>query len=573
MVCSELELLEQSWYQVLGAVFDRLAQVLLKLSVRVFALQRILCWTGESPAVRDNPELLFSLCAITSASTKDTYVLESVDPPTKGTFEVDPSKVLNANTDSNPLKTPDIGLLTHKNVACVLSMLKERYKNGKIYTTADPLLVAVNPFKDLGNATDEWIEYYRDLPDITTAEPHVFKIARVALNNLEEYGNSQTIIVSGESGAGKTEATKHMMRYFAAASTRASRVQDAIMAGNPVLEAFGNAKTIRNNNSSRFGRFMKLEVSTAGGILSGEVTNFLLEKVRVVSQEPQERSFHIFYQLLKGADERMRETYRLRPMKEYKFLTERSGGCFDIKGVDDAQDFVEVRKSFASMNLSTEDESSVFSILSGVLLIGNTKIIAKDIQGVPDGASILPETSGILMESAELLFVDYEELVYRILKKETKVGNNMVEGPRTFREADMIIKSIAKHVYDQLFAWLVRYLNREIAPSKGFSGFIGMLDIFGFEVFELNSFEQLLINITNEHLQKHFIDVIFENETKLYRKEGIPTEALVWTDNMNIMNALCGPHNSVFSVIEDTCLGLRASDEVCIRPLFCHGAF
>ncbi|KAL8426640.1 hypothetical protein Efla_005897 [Eimeria flavescens] len=523
--------------------------------------ERMLCWSNKSPAVVADPSLLFALCVICPGSTRDKYVLEQVKPPARDRFEVDPSTVLNANTEEEELISEDIGLLSHKNVACVLSMLKTRYLAGKMYTMADPLLVAINPFKDLGNATPKWMDYYRSASNALQTEPHVFRIAKCALANMEDYDRSQTIIVSGESGAGKTEATKQIMRYFASASRGSNRIQEAIMAGNPLLEAFGNAKTVRNNNSSRFGRFMQLSVSRARGIMNGAISNFLLEKVRLVSQEPKERSFHVFYQLLKGADEDMRRQYHLRRIDEYAFLTERSGGCFDIEGVDDRQDFAELRSSFASMGLPAEDESSVYSILSGVLLIGNAKVIEKEMQGVPDAAFASADSVALIIEAAELLFVDSATLTHNVLRKHTKVGNQVLEGPRTHRDATMVIKSIAKHVYDRLFSWLVEFLNKAIAPPNGFGKFMGMLDIFGFEVFEQNSLEQLLINITNEHLQKHFIDVVFEIETKLYKSEGVPTEALVWTDNLQIMNALCAPRDSVFAIIEDSCLGVRATDE------------
>ncbi|XP_026193989.1 myosin-B/C [Cyclospora cayetanensis] len=519
------------------------------------------CWTPEGPAVAANPSLLFSRCVICPGSTSDKYILEQINPPSRDVFEVDPSSVFNANSEEDELAMPDIGMLSHKNVACVLSMLKTRYQARKIYTLAEPLLVAINPFEDLGNTTQKWIDYYRTAPNCLETEPHVFRTARQALSNMEEYNRSQTIVVSGESGAGKTEATKQVMRYFAACSTGDNRIQEAIMAGNPLLEAFGNAKTIRNNNSSRFGRFMQLSISSSEGIMHGAISNFLLEKVRLVSQEPNERSFHIFYQLLKGADAGMRQQYHLRNLEDYAFLTARSGGCFDIPGVDDREDFQELRQSFASMGLSQEDESTVFSILSGCLLIGNAKVTSHEMQGVPDAAFVSAESLAAIKEAADLLFVNSSALVEHILQKQTKIGNQVLQGPRTFREADMMIKSVAKHVYDQLFAWLVRFLNKAIAPDGEFGVFMGMLDIFGFEVFEQNSLEQLLINITNEHLQKHFIDIVFEIETKLYQSEGVPTEALVWTDNVRIMETLCGSRDSVFAIIEDTCLGLRATDE------------
>ncbi|EPR64013.1 myosin C [Toxoplasma gondii GT1] len=520
------------------------------------------CWTADCPAVKADPTLVFAKCIVVGGSMDTQLELEQVDPPARGTFTVAPTDVFNANELIEPETVDDIGYLPHTNVACVLDVLKSRFLRSIIYTTAEPLLVAINPFKDLGNTTDAWISTYRNASKPEMLPPHVFKTARAALEDLEGYKKNQSIIVSGESGAGKTEATKQIMRFFASASSEVrTTIQDTIMAGNPILEAFGNAKTIRNNNSSRFGRFMMLDVSSHRGIQHGSISNFLLEKVRVVSQEANERSYHIFYQLLKGATSEMRAKYHLRSLKEYAYLNGKNGGCYDVPGIDDKADFEEVLQSLDAMQITGSKRHSVFSILSGLLLIGNVSIEGKDAQGVPDAAYISPQSEEILEEACQLLSVDDAALKKEILVKSTKVGPQVIEGVRTKDEAKTSVLSLSKNVYDKLFDWLVRQLNSLIDAPDGMPNFIGILDIFGFEVLEVNSLEQVLINITNEYLQKHFIDVVFDMETKLYQAEGVPTEALEYTDNLALVGALCGKNDSFFALLEDACLGIRSTDE------------
>eukprot|EP01054_Gregarina_sp_Poly1_P006235 Gregarina_sp_Poly_1__6234@NODE_3303_length_1198_cov_513_079576_g2096_i0_p1_GENE_NODE_3303_length_1198_cov_513_079576_g2096_i0NODE_3303_length_1198_cov_513_079576_g2096_i0_p1_ORF_typecomplete_len336_score54_34Myosin_head/PF00063_21/3_4e79TniB/PF05621_11/0_00047ABC_tran/PF00005_27/0_0028AAA_22/PF13401_6/0_02T2SSE/PF00437_20/0_033AAA_30/PF13604_6/0_052AAA_16/PF13191_6/0_062RsgA_GTPase/PF03193_16/0_15Sigma54_activat/PF00158_26/0_14PPV_E1_C/PF00519_17/0_54PPV_E1_C/PF00519_17/1_2e03AAA_10/PF12846_7/0_ len=294
-------------------------------------------WTDLAPSVKEHPETVFAKCLILPGSNEQEVKVRQLEPSEyEGQeFSVPRNRCYNANDDAvDPCSLRDIGLLQHQNTAAVLYFLYKRFMSNQIYTTADPLLVAINPFRDIGVCTDDWIIKYRDIKDIRKLPPHSFGVAREALDNLHNVNKSQTIIVTGESGAGKTEATKHCMRFFASAKSGIDlRIQNAVMAANPVLESFGNAKTIRNNNSSRFGRFMQLLVAAKGGILNGRVQGFLLEKVRVVSQQPNERSYHIFYQFLKGATSEEKKKYKLQSLKDYKNLVLASGGCFDAPGI------------------------------------------------------------------------------------------------------------------------------------------------------------------------------------------------------------------------------------------------
>lgn len=519
-------------------------------------------WTDAAPSVQEDPSLLFVRCLVHPGSTRQILKCSQVDPPhlgdaSKNTFDVPAAKAWNTNVQIDPMTYGDIGMLPQTNIPCVLDYLRHRFMNNQIYSTADPLLVAINPFKNLGNATDAVIQQYREAADSLKLAPHVFRTARCALENMYDYKVSQTIIVSGESGAGKTEATKQMMRYFAFNQTgnTNSTIQNAIMAANPVLEAFGNAKTIRNNNSSRFGRFMQLDVAENGGIRYGSIVAFLLEKSRIVTQEDDERSYHIFYQLLKGASSDMKSKYKLKTLKEYKMLNPK---CHDVPSIDDVEDFKMVCESFKNMRLTEEQIGTIFSLLSGILLMGNVEFTATSIDGIDDAAKIT--NKAVFEEACGLLFLDPASVETELTVKITSAGQNQIRGPRKVNDTEVLRSSLCKAIYEKLFLWLIRNLNTSIEPPEGFKNFIGMLDIFGFEVFKNNSLEQLFINITNEMLQTNFVDIVFKKEAALYKSEGIACPELKYTSNAAIIELLCAKGKSVLSLLEDQCLAPGGSD-------------
>eukprot|EP01056_Protomagalhaensia_sp_Gyna25_P005567 Protomagalhaensia_sp_Gyna_25__5566@NODE_760_length_2680_cov_63_492238_g596_i0_p1_GENE_NODE_760_length_2680_cov_63_492238_g596_i0NODE_760_length_2680_cov_63_492238_g596_i0_p1_ORF_typecomplete_len866_score208_02Myosin_head/PF00063_21/1_9e186TniB/PF05621_11/0_0065TniB/PF05621_11/76TniB/PF05621_11/1_3e04ABC_tran/PF00005_27/0_0049AAA_22/PF13401_6/0_091AAA_22/PF13401_6/9_1e02AAA_22/PF13401_6/2_2e03AAA_16/PF13191_6/0_12RNA_helicase/PF00910_22/4_7RNA_helicase/PF00910_22/2e02T2SSE/PF00437_20/0_2AAA_19/PF len=527
-------------------------------------VRNFVVWTDLAPSVKDNPETVFAKCVVLPGSNDKEVKVRQLEPPEyEGQeFTVSRSRCYNANDESvDPASLRDIGLLQHQNTAAVLFFLYKRFMNNHIYTTADPLLVAVNPFRDIGVCTDDWIAKYRDVKDIRKLPPHSFGVAREALDYMYSFNKSQTIIVTGESGAGKTEATKHCMRFFAASkSSMDLRIQNAVMAANPVLESFGNAKTIRNNNSSRFGRFMQLTVAAKGGIVNGKVQGFLLEKVRVVSQQPNERSFHIFYQFLKGATAEEKKKYKLEGLKNYNNLIKNSGGCFDAPGIDDVEEMDLVRKSLVSMQLSPTEIHAIFSIVAGVLKLGNVEFVGKNIDGADDAAELEPKSMETLREACSLLFLDDFQKVADGLRTTFKqIGGEDVMMRVQKRDAYLLCASLGKAMYDTLFKWIIKRLNATIEPER-FDKFMGMLDIFGFEIFEDNSLEQLLINITNEFLQKNFVDIVFERESRLYREEGVSTTELVFTDNKDVIDCLIGKRNSVFACLEDGCVAKNSTD-------------
>lgn len=395
--------------------------------------------------------------------------------------------------------------------------------------------MAINPFKNLGNTTDEWVEKYRNVQDLRQLEPHIFYTSRRALDNLYEYKQNQTIIVSGESGAGKTEAIKQMMRFFAVGSKGDHSIQDAIMAANPVLEAFGNAKTIRNNNSSRFGRFIKLQVSRDGGIRFGSVLSFLLEKSRILTQDENERSYHIFYQLIKGAPEDMKKKLHILDVKDYKFINPK---CIDADGIDDVGDYKLVLKSLEDMKLSQQQIETIFSIVSGVLLMGNVEFTKADLPGFDDAAEISSASKRDFDTACELMFLDKFKVEQALLEKITFAGGSEIKGRWKCEEAKVLAASLSKAIYEKLFEWIINNLNKIIEPEGGFDKFIGMLDIFGFEVFKNNSLEQLFINLTNEMLQSNFVNIVFKREAELYVSEGIPAPVIEYTTNYKVSSTI-----------------------------------
>ncbi|KAL8447765.1 hypothetical protein Emag_004173 [Eimeria magna] len=391
-------------------------------------------WSSSSPALKQDPDLMFTLCTVQPGSAADKVILKQIEPPREEVFEVPASQVFNANTNLDPLTYNDIGTIPHQNIPCVLDFLRVRYINKVMYTSVEPLIVAVNPFQDLQNGTPEVIAQYRDAADCEKLPPHIFQISRRAVDNLHGVKKSQTIVVSGESGAGKTETTKQLMKYFASARSGNldTRIQQAIMAANPVLEV--GPKYYREQTQLR--EFRELLVET-------------------VSSEAQ------------------------------KQITE----------------FEAVVKAFESMGLKEEQRHTIWSVVSGVLLMGNVKTSGKKEGGIDNAAVIAGESANVLRDACDLLFLDYNRVATELTVKVTYAGNNKVEGRWTVEDSDMLRGSLAKAMYEKMFLWIIQALNSSIEPKGGFQTFMGLLDIFGFEVFQNNSLEQLFINITNEMLQ------------------------------------------------------------------------
>ncbi|XP_078286551.1 myosin-9 isoform X1 [Rhinoraja longicauda] len=423
-------------------------------------------------------------------------------------------------------KVEDMAELTCLNEASVLHNLKERYYSGLIYTYSGLFCVVINPYKNLPIYTEEIVEMYKgkkrhELP------PHIYAITDTAYRSMLQDREDQSILCTGESGAGKTENTKKVIQYLAhVASSHKSRkeqqstvlaygeLEKQLLQANPILEAFGNAKTVKNDNSSRFGKFIRINFDVNGYIVGANIETYLLEKSRAIRQAKDERTFHIFYYLLSGAGEHLKTDLLLEGYNNYKFM---SSGHITIPGQQDRELFQETMEAFKIMGISGDELLAMLKVVSAVLQFGN--IMFKKERNT-DQASMPDNTAA--QKVCHLLGINVTDFSRAILTPRIKVGRDYVQKAQTKEQADFAVEALAKATYERLFRWLVMRINKALDRTKRQgASFVGILDIAGFEIFELNSFEQLCINYTNEKLQQLFNHTMFILEQEEYQREGI----------------------------------------------------
>ncbi|CAI9097053.1 OLC1v1033349C1 [Oldenlandia corymbosa var. corymbosa] len=420
----------------------------------------------------------------------------------------------------------DLMQLSYLNEPSVLYNLQYRYDRDLIYTKAGPVLVAVNPFKKVPLYGNDFIEGYRAK---TMSGPHVYAIADTAMREMIRDEVNQSIIISGESGAGKTETAKIAMQYLAALGG-GSGIEYEILKTNPILEAFGNAKTLRNDNSSRFGKLIEIHFSETGKISGANIQTFLLEKSRVVQCAEGERSYHIFYQLCRGAPKTLKEKLHIRSWNEYKYLSQST--CHAISGVDDAEQFRVVLEALDVVHVSKSDQESVFAMLSAVLWLGNISFTVID-----NDNHVEPVEDEGLINVAMLIGCGITELKMALSTRKMKVRNDIIVQKLTLSQATDARDALAKSIYSCLFDWLVEQINKSLAVGKRRTGrSISILDIYGFESFERNSFEQFCINYANERLQQHFNRHLFKLEQEEYIQDGIDWAKVDFEDNQDCLN-------------------------------------
>nr|ABJ53200.1 myosin VIII-1 [Nicotiana benthamiana] len=442
-------------------------------------------------------------------------------------------KVLKVKADDLLPANPDIldGVddlmqLSYLNEPSVLYNLQYRYNRDMIYTKAGPVLVAVNPFKKVSLYGNEYIEAYKRK---SIESPHVYAITDMAIREMVRDEVNQSIIISGESGAGKTETAKIAMQYLAALGG-GSGIEDEILKTNPILEAFGNAKTLRNDNSSRFGKLIEIHFSETGKISGANIQTFLLEKSRVVQCSEGERSYHIFYQLCAGAPGALKEKLNLKDVSEYNYL--RQSNCYSISGVDDAEQFRIVMEALNVVHISKEDQESVFSMLAAVLWLGNISFTSVDNENHAE-----PVVDEGLTTVSTLIGCGLEELKLALSTRKMRVRNDDIVQKLTLSQATDTRDALAKSIYSCLFDWLIEQINKSLAAGKRRTGrSISILDIYGFESFERNSFEQFCINYANERLQQHFNRHLFKLEQEEYIQDGIDWTKVYFDDNQDCLN-------------------------------------
>uniref|UniRef100_A0A672TE34 Myosin-9-like n=1 Tax=Sinocyclocheilus grahami TaxID=75366 RepID=A0A672TE34_SINGR len=439
---------------------------------------------------------------------------------------VDSGKKIKVNKDDiqrmNPpkfSKVEDMAELTCLNEASVLHNLRERYYSGLIYTYSGLFCVVINPYKHLPIYTEEIVDMYKGKKRYEMP-PHIYAITDTAYRSMMQDREDQSILCTGESGAGKTENTKKVIQYlaFVASSFKTKKdqgeLEKQLLQANPILEAFGNGKTVKNDNSSRFGKFIRINFDVNGYIVGANIETYLLEKSRAIRQAKDERTFHVFYYLLSGAGDKLRAELCLEDYKKYRFLT---NGNVTIPGQQDKELFAETIDAFRIMGIPEEEQTGLLKVVSAVLQLGNMSFKK---ERNSDQASMPDDTAA--QKVCHLLGMNVTDFTRAILMPRIKVGRDYVQKAQTQEQAEFAVEALAKAMYERLFRWLVMRINKALDKTKRQgASFIGILDIAGFEIFELNSFEQLCINYTNEKLQQLFNHTMFILEQEEYQREGI----------------------------------------------------
>jgi len=448
----------------------------------------------------------------------------------------------------------DMVLLDPLTEDSLVENLRMRFKKEKIYTYIGDVVVSINPYKSINIYGKKFIEDYRSR-NMYEMPPHIFSLADDAYRSMRDYNIDQCIIISGESGSGKTEASKIVMRYVAAVSGKGEevdRVKEQLLQSNPVLEAFGNAKTIRNDNSSRFGKYMDLEFDFKGDPIGGVISNYLLEKSRVVHQTTGERNFHIFYQLLLGSSDTVLESLNLtRQFENYSYLNQ--SGCTSVSSINDQENYKIVESAMKLIGFTTDEIAGIFTLLGGILHLGN--VLFKDlfIDGM-DSVDVLNEKDA--EQAATLFGCEPKVLMDTLCTRSVESGKDKVITRLSPAHANYGRDALCKAVYNRLFDWLVSRINDSVrAPKRAFDKkVIGVLDIYGFEVFKVNSFEQFIINYCNEKLQQLFIELTLKSEQEEYVKEGIEWIHIDYFNNAIICDLIEKQNTGILALLDEECL-------------------
>ncbi|RNF25639.1 myosin IF [Trypanosoma conorhini] len=463
----------------------------------------------------------------------------------------------------------DLVLLPQLSDRAIMENLKLRHSKDVIYTSIGPVLLSVNPFKKIPNLySEERIAFFRGggksngtVVGSSHGGPHVFGLAEETYRTMVAEEENQCVIISGESGAGKTEASKQIMQYVSAVSGNTAemqRVKRIILVSNPLLEAFGNAKTVRNDNSSRFGKFFEIFFDRMGGPVGGRMSNFLLEKSRVVGQQKGERSFHVFYQLCHGAAPALRDRLRLLPPGDFFYLNQ--GGTLECEGIDERKAWAETLAAMNAMSISMADQQSIFETLALILHLGQLQF-ASSAAGRED-AALLVSNRDELDFCAMLLGVDAAALERALTWKRLEMGaSEVVNVPLDMQQCRNARDAIAKTLYHHLFDFVVQSVNVALG-EKSHDLMLGVLDIYGFEIFEKNGFEQFCINYVNEKLQQIFIELTLKVEQEEYVREQIPWEEIRYFNNKVVCDLIEGTQPpGLFAIIDDVCATMAKEKE------------
>ncbi|XP_058257243.1 unconventional myosin-Vb isoform X1 [Hemibagrus wyckioides] len=472
-----------------------------------------------------------------------------------------------------PLGNPDIlegendlTALTFLHEPAVLHNLRVRFLHyNSIYTYCGIVLVALNPYEQLPIYGEEVIDAYSG-QDMADMDPHIFSIAEDAYRTMIREEKNQSIIISGESGSGKTVSAKFTMRYFAVVGGAAQQtsVEEKVLASNPIMEAIGNAKTTRNDNSSRFGKYIEIGFGSKGDIIGANMRTYLLEKSRVVFQAPEERNYHIFYQLCASRDLPEMRPLKLNAAEHFRYTNQ--GQDTNIPGTDDAVELEHTRNALTILGVPPDQQMEFFQILAAVLHLGNINIQAS---GRGERSYINADDRSLVIFS-KLMGVEGPQMAHWLGHQRLAVGRELLVKPMSAQKANEARDALAKHMYGQLFSWTVQRLNSALrAHREQPKTFIGVLDIYGFETFDRNSFEQFCINYANEKLQQQFTRHVFQLEQEEYEREELPWNRIEFNDNQPCITLIEGSLG-LLDLLDEECRIPKGSDENWARKLYDH---
>ncbi|NWY72807.1 MYH1B protein, partial [Erithacus rubecula] len=505
---------------------------------------------------------------------KESYVKSTITSRESGkiTVKTEGGETLTVKEDQifsmNPPKydkIEDMAMMTHLHEPAVLYNLKERYAAWMIYTYSGLFCVTVNPYKWLPVYNPEVVLAYRGKKR-QEAPPHIFSISDNAYQFMLTDRENQSILITGESGAGKTVNTKRVIQYFATIAASGDKkkeeqtsgkmqgtLEDQIISANPLLEAFGNAKTVRNDNSSRFGKFIRIHFGATGKLASADIETYLLEKSRVTFQLKAERSYHIFYQIMSNRKPELIEML-LITTNPYDYLYV-SQGEITVPSINDQEELMATDSAIDILGFSADEKTAIYKLTGAVMHYGNLKFKQKqrEEQAEPDGTEVADKAAYLMgLNSADLL----KALCY----PRVKVGNEYVTKGQTVQQVYNSVGALAKSVFEKMFLWMVVRINQQLDTKQPRQYFIGVLDIAGFEIFDFNSLEQLCINFTNEKLQQFFNHHMFVLEQEEYKKEGIEWEFIDFGMDLAACIELIEKPMGIFSILEEECMFPKATD-------------
>ncbi|NWV88872.1 MYH1B protein, partial [Machaerirhynchus nigripectus] len=505
---------------------------------------------------------------------KESYVKSTITSRESGkvTVKTEGGETLTVKEDQifsmNPPKydkIEDMAMMTHLHEPAVLYNLKERYAAWMIYTYSGLFCVTVNPYKWLPVYNPEVVLAYRGKKR-QEAPPHIFSISDNAYQFMLTDRENQSILITGESGAGKTVNTKRVIQYFATIAASGDKkkeeqtsgkmqgtLEDQIISANPLLEAFGNAKTVRNDNSSRFGKFIRIHFGATGKLASADIETYLLEKSRVTFQLKAERSYHIFYQIMSNKKPELIEMLLITTNPyDYQYVSQ---GEITVPSINDQEELMATDSAIDILGFSADEKTAIYKLTGAVMHYGNLKFKQKqrEEQAEPDGTEVADKAAYLMgLNSADLL----KALCY----PRVKVGNEYVTKGQTVQQVYNSVGALAKAVFEKMFLWMVVRINQQLDTKQPRQYFIGVLDIAGFEIFDFNSLEQLCINFTNEKLQQFFNHHMFVLEQEEYKKEGIEWEFIDFGMDLAACIELIEKPMGIFSILEEECMFPKATD-------------